>query len=518
MELDDLLDRGELGLAPVVTGRRVPVLGAHVVEIPQPTRWVPPGWVLLTTGLRLADPAGCRELVAELAGGGVAALGFGVGIVHDEVPADLVDEARLRDLPLFAVPEATPFREIVRAVDATVLDRDLDAFRRAAAITDTLTALLGGPDPATALVHGLARVLRCGAALHRPDGSVLVADPTSGTGGAAERWTRFRALPVIGPPVEVVDADGLFAAAVRPAGELRSWLVAGVSRGSVPVPLIVRAVTLVSRLLGGLAAAGDDDRERQRQLRADRLRQLVGTGTGTGTGAGSAGAGRAGAGHPAVGAESGHGSAGAGPAVVAGAGYGPAGTGPAVDRARVVAVLAPGTGVLDAERVLDGLQAPYLLGELDGAVVALAEGVPETLPVAGRAAVPAGAPVAPAYRNARLAARRSAITGGGQVRVEDLPVLDRMVLELGADRVSELAGDVLAPLDATLVATLRTWLSHRQDVPATARALHVHDNSVRHRLGRVRALVGDLRDPSMLAGVYLALLTDGSAPLTGGRR
>lgn len=505
MELDDLLDRGELGLAPVVTGRRVAVLGAHVVEIPQPTRWVPPGWVLLTTGLRLADPAGCRELVAELAGGGVAALGFGVGIVHDEVPADLVDEARLRDLPLFAVPEATPFREIVRAVDATVLDRDLDAFRRAAAITDTLTALLGGPDPATALVHGLARVLRCGAALHRPDGSVLVADPTSGTGGAAERWTRFRSLPVIGPPVEVVDADGLFAAAVRPAGELRSWLVAGVSRGSVPVPLIVRAVTLVSRLLGGLAAASDDDREQQRRLRADRLRQLVGTGTG----AGPAGAGRAGAGHPAVAAESGYGPAGTGPAVVAELDYGPAGTGPAADRARVVAVLAPGTGVLEAERVLDGLQAPYLLGELDGAVVALAEAVPETLPVSGRATVLPGASVAPAYRNARLAARRSALAGGGQVRVEDLSVLDRMVLELGADRASELACDVLTPLDATLVTTLRTWLAHRQDVPATARALHVHENSVRHRLGRVRALVGDLRDPSVLAGVYLALLTDG---------
>lgn len=469
MDLEELLDRGELGLVPVVHGRQVPVRGAHVVEIGQPTRWVPPGWVLLTTGLRLSSAAECRELVTELAGGGVAGLGFGVGLVHDDVPGALVDEARHRELPLFAVPEATPFREIVRAVDTAVLDRDLDAFRRAAAITDTLTGLLGGPAPQEALVHGLARALRCGAALHRPDGSVLAADPSSGAEVARERWTRFRALPVTGPPVEVVDADGLFAAAVRAGGTERAWLVAGASRGSVPVPLIVRAVALVARLLAGLAAAGDDDAARHRRERAAELRRLI-DGTAPRT-----------------------------RSVV------PA---PPHDRTRTVLVLAPHVELPDAERVLDGLRAGYLLDERDGAVVALVEDVPSALPVAGSATVRPDAPVGPAYGNARLAARRSALTGGGPVRAEDLPVLERIVLELGADRTAQLAGEVLTPLDATLQDTLRTWLAHRQDVPATARALHVHENSVRHRLGRVRRLVGDLRDPSVLAAVHLALLTE----------
>ncbi|OLM20673.1 MULTISPECIES: PucR family transcriptional regulator [unclassified Pseudonocardia] len=468
MDLDDLLDRGELGLVPVVPGRRVPVHGAHVVEIPQPTRWVPPGWVLLTTGLRLTSGAECRELVAELAGGGVAGLGFGVGMVHDDVPDELVTEARRRELPLFAVPEATPFREIVRAVDTAVLDRDLDAFRRAAAITDTLTALLGGPDPAETLVHGLARVLRCGVALHRPDGSVLAADPGSGPDGARERWTRFRALPATGPPVEVVDADGLFAAAVRPAGRVRAWLVAGVSRGSVPVPLIVRAVALVARLLAGLTAADDDDTARRRADRAAALHALLSGGDGE------------------------HGG----------------GPGPGPGGGRTVVVLPPSATAAGAERVLDDARAPYLLAEIDGELVAMVTEVPPELTVAGTATIPPGAEVAPAHRDARLAARRCALTGAGPVRAEDLPVLDRMVLEIGADRVAELTRDVLTPLDAALRATVRTWLAHRQDVPATARALHVHENSVRHRLGRIRALVGDLRDPAVTAAVYLALLTE----------
>ncbi|BBG04568.1 MULTISPECIES: PucR family transcriptional regulator [Pseudonocardia] len=470
MDLDDLLDREEFGLVTVVPGRRRPVLGAHVVEIGRPTRWLPPGWVLLTTGLRLGDPAEYRELVAELSDGDVAALGFGIGIVHDAIPAELVDEADRRGLPLFAVPEATPFREIVRAVDVAVLDRDRDTFRRSAAITDTLTGLLGGPEPQEALVHGLARALRCGAALHRPDGSVLAADPASGRAGAAERWTRFRGLAVTGPPVEVVDADGLFAAAVRPGGELRAWLVAGASRGAAPVPLIVRAVTLVARLLGGLTAAGDDDAARRRRDRAAELSRLV---AGDGADAGR--------------------------------------TGPAADRDRTVLVLVTGAVLADAERTLDGLRAPYLLGELDGAVVAVVgEGTPSgALPVAGSAVVVAGAPLGPGHRNARLAARRSALTGGGPVRAGDLGVLDRMVIEIGDERAAELTDGLLAPLDPTLLDTVRTWLAHRQDVPATARALHVHENSVRHRLGRVRALVGDLRDPAVLAGIYLALLAEG---------
>lgn len=82
-----------------------------------------------------------------------------------------------------------------------------------------------------------------------------------------------------------------------------------------------------------------------------------------------------------------------------------------------------------------------------------------------------------------------------------------MVLEVGPQRVAELTGGLLDPLGPTVLDTLRVWLAHGQDVPATARALQVHQNSVRNRLGRVTALVGDLRDPSVLAGIYLALLT-----------
>lgn len=371
MELDELLLRGELGLQPVVPGRRRPVLGAHVVEIPHPTRWVPPGWVLLTTGLRLTGPRDCRELVAELSAGGVAALGFGTGVVHDGVPEALVDEAAHQDLPLFAVPEATPFREIVRAVDAVVLDRDLDAFRRSAAITDSLTGLLGGPAPQQALVQGLARVLHCGVSLHRPDGAVLDADPGSGAAGARERWDRFRGLAVTAPPVEVVDADGLFAAAVRPGGRPRAWLVVGVSRGSVPVPLIVRAVALVARLLAGIAAAADEDATRRRQERAEALRRLV-------------------AGQEVAG-------------------------GPPADRPRTLLVLAGTADLVEVERVLDDLRRPYLLGELDGALVAMVgeDVTPGGLPVAGIAEVTAGA--APGPRTGtpgwRPPARRSPAAG-----------------------------------------------------------------------------------------------------------
>jgi DNA-binding PucR family transcriptional regulator len=58
-----------------------------------------------------------------------------------------------------------------------------------------------------------------------------------------------------------------------------------------------------------------------------------------------------------------------------------------------------------------------------------------------------------------------------------------------------------------LLDTQREYLRNALSVPATARVLHVHENSVRHRLNRVRSLLGcDLNSPDRLAEVYVALM------------
>lgn len=80
--------------------------------------WLQGGEVLLTTGLRLDadDEAAQHEFVRSLDAVGAAAIGFGVGLGFDEVPAGLLAAADEVGLPLFEVPLAIPFSAITRAV------------------------------------------------------------------------------------------------------------------------------------------------------------------------------------------------------------------------------------------------------------------------------------------------------------------------------------------------------------------------------------------------------------------
>ncbi|GAB2590619.1 helix-turn-helix domain-containing protein [Streptomyces capparidis] len=64
----------------------------------------------------------------------------------------------------------------------------------------------------------------------------------------------------------------------------------------------------------------------------------------------------------------------------------------------------------------------------------------------------------------------------------------------------------------TLVETLRAYLDHFGDVPAAARALGVHPNSLRYRIRRITELSGlDLKDPEarLLAHLQVRLLAHG---------
>ena len=107
----------------------------------------------------------------------------------------------------------------------------------------------------------------------------------------------------------------------------------------------------------------------------------------------------------------------------------------------------------------------------------------------------------------------------GLVVADDHPV----ALLLDADRrlAGDLAAAALAPLAgetpasrARLTETLDAWLRHRGRTEAIAEALHVHPQTVRYRLGRLRDLYGDrLDDPDARFELELALR---SAPATPG--
>lgn len=91
----------------------VMVTGVHVSELSDPTRFLDGGELLLSTGLQLNDPDfDVAAYIANMYEFGIAGYGFGLGPYFEEVPAALVAACTKVGLPLFVVPSPTPFRAI----------------------------------------------------------------------------------------------------------------------------------------------------------------------------------------------------------------------------------------------------------------------------------------------------------------------------------------------------------------------------------------------------------------------
>jgi PucR-like helix-turn-helix protein len=123
------------------------------------------------------------------------------------------------------------------------------------------------------------------------------------------------------------------------------------------------------------------------------------------------------------------------------------------------------------------------------------------------------------FRRAEAALRL--VLDGALEEDGELLVADRHGVPILLDADRRLARDIatnrLAPLDEEtpasrerLSATLLAWLRHQGRTDAVAGALHVHPQTVRYRLGRLRELFGDeLDDPDARFELELALRAAG---------
>lgn len=136
IELGELLHQYQLGLVLIagVTDQTasLPVQWVHVSELEDPTPFLTPHTVLLTTGARfeaVIAPAEASAYVQRLLDCGSTALGVAVGLHWDRVPSSIVDACDELGLPLFRVPYDTAFIAIVqtaaRLLDARNRERDL---------------------------------------------------------------------------------------------------------------------------------------------------------------------------------------------------------------------------------------------------------------------------------------------------------------------------------------------------------------------------------------------------------
>ena len=171
----------------------------HTTELNDPAPFLEGGELLLTTGLRLADPG--FDLEAFLSGlvrAGVAGLGFGVGLNNASVPERFVVAASAHGLPVLEVPKATPFIAIAKSVSKALAAEEYRAITEGYRTQQELVKSALAHEPQRSLVRSLVRGLGPGAwaVLAGADGSVLHSAGPVPDLDLAPELARLRGRPV----------------------------------------------------------------------------------------------------------------------------------------------------------------------------------------------------------------------------------------------------------------------------------------------------------------------------------
>ena len=500
--LGDLLAQEDLGLELLAGGDdalRRGVAGAHAIEIERPSTWLEPGWVMLTTGVRLRNSAARqRLLIAELQAADAAALGFGLDLVFKRVPAALLKEARERAFPVFVVPLPVPFRDVISVVNRALASSDLRALQRLSSMQLYLMDALGEDDPQGAVVERLATFVDATVLLFAPDGSLEAA-----TGDAPAEGIRDAISDVPAGLVEFeVDGWHTLALPVAAGQGPTKWLALTSRRARWATRMTRPAARATAPVLAALTRLSDMAREQERAVRSSVLEQMLGPL-----------AGRDAAGITAR-------------AASLGIDFG--------EPARIV-LARRHDGSDDANRLdlgdlcrrlehrLARDRLRHLAGRRAGAVVGLVQGdharlratvealvdsEPRIAAGIGRAAHTPAA-IRDSLRDAEIAIQRVMQERRGRLMdFDDFDLATLVLSEAPSERIEPKVEQLTGLLRANpaLQEAIVAYFRHEMDVMGAARAMGLHHNSLRYRLGRVEQFLGrSLKDPATIASLYIAL-------------
>ncbi|MEA2424262.1 MAG: hypothetical protein QOH13_672 [Thermoleophilaceae bacterium] len=513
LTLGQLLDHEELRLrfdAGDEARRARVVHGVHGTEVEHPTRYLEPGWVMLTTGMRLQDDGDAgRELVAELADANLAALGFGTGMTFDTIPEPIVDEASRRGFPLFEVPLATRFNEVIAFAARSSLSRDFHVLRRTVSMQNYLIESLSASSPEEELIQRLGSVLDSDIALYRPDGELETVvrrghapSPGAVPAWGSEVWQAICERPPTPQHFNLGKAR-VVSSPVEAEGRIRYWLVVVSRNQHASERLAQPVVEAAGRLLAVIANARRISVSEEREIRRLFIAELT-------------------SGAPAQLDQLGERAAGLGldfrePA-----------------RAIQIVVQAPVAQDADwrpearLERALALTHQRFVIGTRDDRIICLVQGNDELLrtaldeaePLFGGAAVIGVGRAASSVRElghsvqdstvaiAQLAGTADDIT---TLWFDDFDVLACLMSGAPQDVIRARVDQLLTPVKAKtqLYETLQCWLALDLDVGRSADALHLHPNSMRYRLNRIEEALGrSLRRPATVANLVVATMFD----------
>jgi DNA-binding PucR family transcriptional regulator len=468
-----------LTLVAGAAGLDRPVRWAHAIELVDPRPYLVNHELVLTMGSVLGDPEACRAFVEAVTERDASGIGFGCGNYQPAAPPALREACDRAGLPLLEVPVDVPFmaitEELAERMAARRADRDRRALRRETRLLDLLSEGRG----LDAIAWSVARELGA---------TIVVADPDGNPEAIAEAGPPVPdALGVVARAVAAIRAGQRWAVAadeairsdvvpVRHRQEIIGWLCRiGPSHGARDDGVLHEVAQIVSIELATRAQERNHDR-----AAVGRLLEII----------------RSGVADPIIMADR-----------LAEA---------RLDQARIFASV----WSIDAAEALRRAVPRALVGRLENRLAVIADererlerlaadqGLACGLGSAGDAANLSRS-LAEADEAYRVAAGR-----GGVVGWHELASLSTLLGQQPADRLDVFVNQLIVPLveydaahGAELLPTLRVFLEAGGIVASAAR-LHLHVNSLRHRLGRIRTITG--RDPLTFldrAAFYIGLRT-----------
>ncbi len=449
---------------------------AHASELPDPSEWLEPGSLVMTTGLGLpAEPEAQSAYVGRLARSGLSGLLIGERteerIYAPELTQGLVAAADEHSFPVLLMPYELPFADVARIVAEANHDEEHARISQALRIYDTVRLVIG-TDSGFPLITRLGAVVKCDLyVLDTGTRSPIFpgSPPLPPLLEAALDQTddRISDRPVPAPsvmrlPCSPRPAMALSIPALRPA-----TLLAASRTDQPPDLFVLRHIAAVAAME---AERLRSEREGMRRFGAEMLADLIDD----------------------------RGDGDVATRLLAERGL--------AEEPLVLAAFAAGEAgrYADLHLRLEVGGVPHLLSRNSGLFVAL-------LPDADRAVEAlveeVGSPVglsdplgrtsrmADAHREARWALKGAQASGRKIVRYGDEAASPFLPRDLNEAKVivRHVLGPVLdydAEHGTPLVTSLRTYLSHDRSLKATAEALHVHKQTVVYRMGRVEELTG----------------------------
>lgn len=177
MKLREVLALPSMAGARLVAGQRGverDVRWSHVVDMPDPAKWIRPGFMLLLSGYSWPGEGDeQRAQIAALEAAGVSAVGMAVPKYVDHFSDQACNEADRVGVPLLEIPWETPFARIMEELHRTVMAEPYEIIARSEQIHRALTRAASRDATLEDLAKSLCALIGRSVTFEDPSGKLL---------------------------------------------------------------------------------------------------------------------------------------------------------------------------------------------------------------------------------------------------------------------------------------------------------------------------------------------------------